>query len=270
MPRHPEAFELDEQDFLKEWPTFDSLQFGEVDPPKWALRAIQKRGGRRHPKRQVQYSHMGSYLPMPVVPFQPARPSAGSHLVAIGPRNSTDSDAKAIFDKCMAKERRKAQERRSREQVSWRKQVPQGNLIEDDYRYWKGFAISTANADEGTCRWCQLLFKSRPRMLEHHNKGNCKQHLAALYRYAKLSSKAQHYCLACKRETTGARWGIPLCDSAECISSWKFKFNVQLPGFQQYREWALKAQLQAGSKGPFGDIPPSDDLEDMELFPVPC
>lgn len=266
MVRHPDPFELEEEDFLKALPKFDSLLFGEIDPPAWALRAQQKRGGKRHPKREVTYgaSTHGGYgysSSGTIVPWRPgASPSTHVH---------SHSDAESIYQKSMAKERRRKQGRHSQQQVAQRKLVPKGNLLEDDYKYWKGFALIAANASEGTCRWCGILHKSRPAMLRHHDRGSCKQHLAALYKFAKLSR--QRYCFACKAETHQDRWGIPMCDRMECISRWKFNFNMQLPGFQQYRRWALEAQLKDPSNGPFAQLPVAVGIPDDDDFKgTPC
>lgn len=284
MPRHPDAFELDAEDFLQAPPAFDSQLFGEIDPPAWALRAITKRGGKRHPRREIISVYVSPYHDRAITPFSPARPSWEQHghssFPIMGPHGvhrHGNADAKAIFDKAMAKERRKSQQRKSQEQVSARKLVPVGNLINDDYRYWKGYALSNAFQHEGTCRWCQEVYKGRKAMLEHHTKGSCKEHLSALYRYAKLSSKTQRYCFSCKKQTSHMNWGVPMCDTVTCLTCWKFKFNVQLAGFQQYREWALKAQLANPKKGPFGDLPAFDagllceqEQDDEDFKGTPC
>ena len=271
MPRHAESFELHEEDFLKEYPVFDSLQFGEVDPPRWALRAIQKRGGHRHPKREVEQGST-SYSPSGIVgPFSPRPAHFHGHNLLPAHYRPKASDEQAILDKAMAKERRRNQARNSRNQVSQRKLVAVGNLVEDDYRYWKGFAITDRNANEGSCRWCEKLFTGRKNMLSHHSKGSCKQHLSALYRYAKHNSKPQRYCFACKKETDHSRWGIVMCDDVHCITRWKFNFNVQLPGYEQYRLWALQEQAKRGIAGPFGNLPPHDALAELdEYIASPC
>jgi hypothetical protein len=258
---------LDERDFLTEFPVFDSFKFGEIDPPAWALQAIKKRGGHRPRGGKREVIH-GSHI----VPFSPARPSwdSGGYSPLPAHYRPKTADEQAIFDKAIAKSRRKGQLQKSQQQVSQKSLVPKGNLINDDYRYWKGFSLNYSALNEGTCRWCQVLFRGRDKMLEHHNKSSCKLHLTALYRYAKLSSKTQRYCFACKQETSNAHWGIPMCDDSNCYSRWKFNFNVQLQGFQQYRQWALKAQLQAGSKGPFGELPPQDELDEEATWGTPC
>src|SRR5579862_987522 len=199
VPRHAVPFELDEDDFLTARPVFKIL---EVDPPAWALGAIQKRNGHRHPKREVT---QGAYLPS-----NPAHMAHGP-IVSVFPKTPT-SDAEAIKQRAIEKARRKAQFRKTQQQISQRSLVPQGNLINDDYRFWKGFVTSTAGANEGTCRWCQELFRGREAMLAHHTKSSCKQHLSALYRYAKLTTRSQRYCFACKAQTPHTHWGIPLCD----------------------------------------------------------
>jgi hypothetical protein len=260
LPRHPDKFDLDEDDFLTEYPVFDSFKFGEVDPPNWALRAQQKRGGHKHPKREVIHTH---FVPVHSMGFTPARPAG-----AYGPTFPKGSDAQALFDKMSRKAqakdeaRRRAQLSKSQQQMSQRKLVPAGNLINDDYRYWRGFAMARVPPGEAVCRWCQVFYNTREAMLDHHNKSTCKTHLTALYRYAKLSSKTQRYCFACKKITDNFHWGLPLCDDVACYTKWKFNFNIQLWGYQQYREWALKDQLERGSKGPFGDLSPGPETDD--------
>jgi hypothetical protein len=267
LPRHPASFDLDEEDFLTEYPVFDSFKFGEIDPPNWALRAIQKRGGRRHAKREILHP---TYTPvhLPYHGFTPAKP-AGGYSPAFPP----GSDALAIFNKATSKAkssakssaRRRAQLNKA-QQISQRPLVPKGNLINDDYRYWRGFAISNARPGSGTCRWCQVLFNDREEMLTHHSKSPCKQLLTALYRFAKQGFKFQYYCFSCKKVTDNFYWGVPMCDDVQCYTKWKFNFNVQLWGYQQYREWALKKQLDAGLQGPFGNLLSEKELEAQEDY----
>jgi hypothetical protein len=57
-----------------------------------------------------------------------------------------------------------------------------------------------------------------------------------------------------------------MCDDVQCYTKWKFNFNVQLWGYQQYREWALKKQLDAGLQGPFGNLLSEKELEAQEDY----
>lgn len=266
-PRNVEGFDLDAKDFLKTAPSFtlEDIAALEINPSAWALRAIQKRGGRRHPKRVVERPTFEA------VPFTPASHGAYGY-VPIGaiekPRVqlARPSDTQALMDKFLEKARRKDRQRLSSQQPPGRKSVPPGNLPNDEYRYWKGWAIETAPADEGTCRWCQCHFKGREAMMAHQVNASCKGLLMDLYRYARTINKAQIYCFACKKVTRKLHWGLPLCDTVQCHSLWKFNWNDQLQGFMQYKTWALQAQHRLVDKGPFGDrlktlanVPDPDD-----------
>jgi hypothetical protein len=256
-PKLVEPFELQEDDFLPARPARLQLVglLSEIDPPGWALKCITKIGGKRHPKREKFVSSQSAVVPW--------RPSAYQPIGPMGPMGppGPNPDAEEAYNKALSRRRRKQQ---SKAQQQTQTPVPAGNLCEDDYRFWKGYALEESEKNHGICRWCSTHCLSREAMLKHHNESNyCKQHLLALYRYAVKSSR-QRYCFACKQETQERRWGIPLCKRQTCISRWKFTFTAYLPGFQHYRTWATNAQIQDPVNGPFKDLPASSLSDDTE------
>lgn len=261
LPRKIELFEVPEEDFLTERPealSADWLLANEIIPPNWALKCLSKFKGRRprggHWEKQFvtnlvpigsgSYSPMGAWGPM-------------------GPLNSADSEY--IYNKHLDKRRRK-----KAQQLSARKQVTSGNLREDDYRFWKGWALEGSERYRASCKWCEQLCLGREAMDSHHDNGWCKDHLLALYRYAFKSSK-QRYCFSCKRETRDRRWGLPLCKTPSCIALWKFNFNSKLNGYVNYRRWAAEDQARNPTGGPYAGLAamPSDE-DDLNLTGVPC
>jgi hypothetical protein len=269
VPRIAEPFELTEEDFLSRRPgPFDSLAL-EIDPPNWALGAICKIGGRRQIKRHrvnTTYNVQDSddnYDVMPWHPMGVGGPALPPVLRPLGqvlnPETTRENpDATAAFNKALGRRRAKqaSKGRKGVEaQIRASKAVAPGNLIEDDYRFWKGYALSYFEKNRGTCRWCGEECLNRKAMLDHHEGPNyCKQHLLALYRFSFKSSR-QRYCMACKKETSGRRWGMPLCDEVTCISRWKFNGPKALTGFNHYRIWAYEAQYKNPKTGPFVELP---------------
>lgn len=221
---------------LERPPAFDVLA-NEIEPPDWAVKATCKIGGKRHPKREIDHSivyHGHSARPM------------------CGPLAETRDEA--IKQALARRDRRK--QKGSASMPSAKKSVQKGNLREEDYRFWKGYAIE----DEGAqCRWCSSVYKGRHNMVEHHRFAPCKEYLLALYKYAKQCTK-QWYCFSCKKETKFFRWGIPLCQTANCIANWKFTITEHLHGFLQYKNWAEDAQETDPKNGPYRDVP-TDGLD---------
>jgi hypothetical protein len=270
--RITEAFELDEDDFLEARPARFVLEGREIDPPNWALRAICKVGGKRHPKREIQYGTVYDHKYWARKESRPWGDLPGSlPIVPVGPRPNPDETE--LFNRKLEQRRRK-QGRKAQNKVAARKAVPSGNIREEDYRFWKGSATAYMGKNLATCRWCLELCNGLEAMHQHHRKGHCKDFLMALYRFAKTSSK-QRYCFSCKRETSQFRWGIPLCNATTCLARWKFNLLHTLQGLQHYRDWADEAHFRDPNKGPFKDLaaqaktllvnPDKDDING-----VPC
>jgi len=259
-PRLVEPFELLEDDFLPARPPRLQLvgPFAEIDPPPWALKCVTKIGGKRHPKRERVST---SFSTASVVPWQP-------HGFPLGP--VPNPDAEEAYNRALGRRRRKQMARG--QQTPSEAPIPAGNLIEDDYRFWKGFVLAESEKNDGQCRWCNTRCIGRDVMLAHHQKGYCKEHLLALYKYAIKSSK-QRYCFACKRETQERKWGLPLCRRKMCVAKWKFTFVSYLPGFQHYRTWAVEKQIKDPQNGPFAGLPASgldEDGDDDSFKGVAC
>lgn len=266
-PRPVEAFEVPEEDFLAEAPralSASELFKLEIEPPAWAVQAISKRGGQRHPKRERQY--VPSNYGLSVYPPQ----SLPGNLGALGPFSKEQHDADEIeraYQEYKARDRRRDKQarrgRKGHQEPSPKKLVAKGNLRNnEDYRYWKGYAIEHSDRDLALCRWCDKMCKGRGAMEEHHEKEFCRERLQALYRYAKLSHRHQLYCMACKRETREQYWGLPLCNRLSCLTRWKFGFSDSLQGLCQYREWAQAAQDSDPHQGPYCNLPPEEDYSD--------
>lgn len=102
--------------------------------------------------------------------------------------------------------------------------VPPGNLSNEEYRYWIG--CSESDYIFAMCRACR---KSRYGKLEREqhfkdpdflvNGDPCTTRLVNAYKQLADST----LCLICKEKRYGrARWGVPLCESSDCIRKWKF------------------------------------------------
>lgn len=261
--RIAQPFDLDEEDILPSRPApFDSLAV-EIDPPNWALKAISKRGGRRHPRRQKFLSdgwqstdHTPGYTPMGLVPYSPTGPM-GPHWP-----HAASIDNQHIYDKALNRHNRK---KGSGKTPSVKKSVPSGNLRGDDYKFWKGYPLMDTERHWGRCRWCNVECHGLSTMDKHFKSGYCRESLQALYRYALHSSK-QRYCFACKKQTQERHWGIPLCRTTDCWGKWKFNFSESLDGFVHYKNWALADQARNPTDGPFAGLP----LEDEDYSGTPC
>ena len=249
--------DVPKEDFLQSRPEPLSEAFlleREIDPPNWALVATCKLGGRRHPKRERQHA---KHSPNSVVNWDQLDDS--QHFSPAGPRRplwlptgsndpAVNKDAEEAFNKSLERSRRRKQ---AHQEPSPKKLLPPGNLKNDDYRFWKGYASQDLGAQ---CRWCERFEKTREAMLEHHVKGHCKERLLALYRYAKQSHK-QRYCFVCKHTTTNFEWGVPMCHTAMCIGRWKFNFRQYMQGMTQYMEWADDEQERNPTEGPYAHLP---------------
>jgi hypothetical protein len=115
--------------------------------------------------------------------------------------------------------------------------VPQGNLDNEEYRYW----IGTSERDYlfAMCRACRKSKYGKLERQQHFkdpdflvNGDPCTTRLVKAYK--KLMDST--LCLVCKEKRWGrSRWGVPLCESSECIRKWKFSQDEYL---------ALKFQLE--------------------------
>lgn len=113
-----------------------------------------------------------------------------------------------------------------------------GNLEEDEYRYFHGYAVKEGPCKEqGICRWCdQACYTKNAR--RNHQSFNCKHMCDVLCQLLKGNGK----CVSCGKVTRIDRWGIPIC-SSECMMIFKFTTtNVWL----EARKHALK--LPKGTK----------------------
>ena len=223
--------DIPDEDILPERPPQFVVGELEIDPPNWAMKAISKPGGRRHPKREVTHIRQAYYTLPP------------------------DGDTSGIYRRAL---RRRGQSKNEAGGQAARKQVPAGNLKEDQYRFWKGNSFELFSAQ---CRWCNTHFGEQSKELfrKHHTNSQCKELLLALFKYAK-KQRGERYCMACKKATSSERWGIPLCNTISCIARWKFGYRYTLPGFVQYLKWALEADANDAPNGPFAFLRESVDF----------
>ena len=262
------AYEVPLEDILETWPpalTLEDLQdpnnlYVEIDPPNWAVGTICKLGGRRHEKRRiVPTKYSGSYVPSGAYDYSsgynPTQNLMGPHPASC--RGPLADDDEALAKALERRNRRKGQGRVP-DMPSPRKQVPAGNLRNEDYRFWKGYSSDTFRG--ATCRWCAYMAFGRDEMQKHASTHYCKERLLAVYKYAKQSS-VQRYCMACKQATSHFMWGMPLCDTTTCIARWKFTNRDSWHGYMQYYQWALEAQLEAPKDGPFSHLPEKNEIE---------
>ena len=251
-PRTAQQFEIPEEDLLTERPavlTAEQLLEMEIEPPGWALKCITKIGGKRYPKQK----RITGYQPAPIVPW--------------GPMHQPSYEETEAYQRAIERHRQK-HGRGSMPSVD--SQVPPGNLEDNDYRYWHGYALAGIPRYTAQCRWCEAYSASQKFMKAHHNDG-CKELLTALYRYAKHQSRTW-YCFACKKLVHTKKWGVPLCKSVSCISAWKFSFNDKLMGFMFYRNLALTFQKEDPDNAPFAGLKmvAIDDDDPYGPYCVPC
>lgn len=98
----------------------------------------------------------------------------------------------------------------------------EGNLDENEYRYWIGTRSITGQS--ATCRCCRdTVYSETQRSLHRGTKVVvCKLRLVHAYNFLARTKK----CIVCGADNWGcAKWGVPLCSSA-CITKWRFDFTM--------------------------------------------
>lgn len=231
--------DITEEDLLDSRPealSRSQLRQLEIDPPNWALKAVTKIGGHRHPKREITY---GADVPRGIVPFVG---SYDEYTPGEGP--------KALWDKALSRRRRR---QNMAAQKSIKDIVPPGNLSNDEYRFWKGYAIKDHFPSVAQCRWCQTYVTGRPEMRGHHNTTACRELLLALYRFSKRPG-SERRCLACNNRTPSLSWGLPLCSSVGCLGKWKFTVVSGLDGLQNAKKLAATEHLRNPAEGPYAGL----------------
>lgn len=103
--------------------------------------------------------------------------------------------------------------------------VPRGNLPQEEYRYWIGYAQQQSGY--AMCRACRGSFYSDQQRELHFKDDkvfvggqNCAVRLVAAYKIL-LTGQT---CLICKRQRFNhTKWGVPICESDTCERAWKFE-----------------------------------------------
>lgn len=94
-----------------------------------------------------------------------------------------------------------------------------GNLPNEEYRFWRGSPEECLRMTQ--CRMCREIALSDSERAAHRAATHCTTNLIAIYRLAR--APRHPICMVCGRITLNEKWGVPLCDDADCISDWKFK-----------------------------------------------
>ena len=189
-----------------------------VEPPNWAIGAVTRAGGRRLPKfkrDEPAWVTNNSYSPMPWY-------------------GCADYEDSMDTGDTSGRSRRKPPEPK----VAPFKQAELGNLPNEEYRFWRGFAHMPGST-EATCRWCGRGLYGDAQRKGHHAEKHCNSKLLKVY---KLMMHAKpKICMVCKSKTHYDRWGVPLCNTVACIARWKFSPMHLLDGWVEAKNFALSA-----------------------------
>ena len=190
-----------------------------IEPPNWAIGAVARFGGRRLPK------------------FVRQEPSWGGHYTAAGYSKPWYGCADYGEVDTTGTVRPKAKKSHA-PKVAPHKQTELGNLPNEEYRFWRGFANMPGTV-EATCRWCARAFYGPEQRRDHHAEKHCNSKLLKVFKM--MMRSVPKVCVACKKRTHYARWGVPICNDVGCISRWKFSPLHMMDGWIDAKNFALTA-----------------------------
>jgi hypothetical protein len=101
---------------------------------------------------------------------------------------------------------------------------PKGNLGQEEYRFWIGYREEASQY--AMCRACRRsVYSTKGREAHFKNEecfvggDPCSTRLVKAYK----ALDSMEICIVCKKRHYGkGKWGVPLCESPECHSAWKF------------------------------------------------
>jgi hypothetical protein len=106
--------------------------------------------------------------------------------------------------------------------TSWKEEIPKGNLEDSEYRFWVGSVAVSAGFS--MCRACHKFVYTKHERIVH--KGNvaegaepCTKRLTDAYKLLHPHNK----CVVCEEQTFSQRWGVPLCQTRDCIRRFMFE-----------------------------------------------
>lgn len=123
--------------------------------------------------------------------------------------------------------------------------IPKGNLGEEEYRFWIGGVDKSSNF--ALCRACRKSVYSPFDRKQHFADSKwfvggdpCSTRLVNAYKIL----SALPACIICKKSRFGkGKWGVPLCEQADCVRNWMFEQQRWIPLEQQLELQRKKAEF---------------------------
>lgn len=129
---------------------------------------------------------------------------------------------------------------------AWSEETKQeGNLPDGEYRFWYG--ARTPSSEMRTCRACGKTLWRHDQAVAHKDDSaswvggqKCTERLVDAYKRLLKT----HKCVICRAQTYYEKWGVPLCQpntvNHKCIETWKFVndgcFSLQIELLQDDEE----------------------------------
>jgi len=105
---------------------------------------------------------------------------------------------------------------------------PRGtDLKENEYRFWRGSNWVIEGPSWAQCRSCMVVCRTEELRKEHQKALKCTRELVSAYKLL----LARKVCVVCEAQTTGSKWGIPMCATTTCREDFKtqtFMHGLQL------------------------------------------
>jgi hypothetical protein len=121
--------------------------------------------------------------------------------------------------------------------------VSEGNLDHEDYRFWIG--CHEPRAMYSVCRFCRVPCWNETMRKTHQSRSNCCANLTVIYKML-LQRNA---CVVCGEPKERNPWGVPLCKTIGCLSTWKFDQVTKCGPFERAKHDAMaKNMLRAPLK----------------------
>lgn len=108
-----------------------------------------------------------------------------------------------------------------------------GNLPEAEYRYW--FGSRSRDVTFSKCRACNTIVYGTNDRVAHFRDDKFKVGGNACTTQLTLAYKAmlrtnEDICIICKgKRFKHCKWGVPICQLANCINEWKFGLGKMMP-----------------------------------------
>lgn len=191
-------------------------------PPDWVLRSLLRNSGERLLKLRKETQGSFKYW------------NDEGYSEAWGPHMALDTSGTGSF---LSRKQRRDQKKAAR------KEAAAGNIGESDYQFWRG---NPAPINKLThCRWCDRTFYNAiDRRTHFKSETRCSFLIRAVQAWA--AQQNDMFCMACCKSTKKLRWGFPLCNTVNCIGTWKFATVISLEGWTMYKRLARAAGALKG------------------------